>query len=340
MSEKVAEVYAEVSWKFDQTKLRDVAKYIGDLNVASVISATSLMGLGLEIKNLIDQTGQLAVGLATLHTSTGIDTTFAQKFENASYELNSTRESADALIKSFSKMKAELNLPGGQVPRGLRAMMFNKEDFNAPIEDNIFMVLDRLQKSRPSKNATHGQKEQWQGLLSLLTSDFGVSSEQLMAMSNPSFRAKYNASPYLNETELQNNIDAMTAWKTAVVDLNTDLSRLVTTLTPALQKITEALDKFTQGTNKVLSTTPEQSRNMEKRIQDYLMGGFIKDLNIKGLLGPVKLKKDVPEDMKVTVNMAPITIIANDAAGIEKWFENNWKKLMVKTANQFGLGST
>lgn len=340
MSGKIADVHAEVTWKFDQTKLRDVAKYIGDLNLASVMSATSLTGLGLEIKNLIDQTGQLAIGLATIHSTTGIDTTFLQKFENASFELNSTKESADALVKSFSKMKAELNMPGGgQVPRGLRMMGFTKEDFQGTLEDNMRMVWTRLSQSKPPANASQALKEQWQGILTEISSDFGVSSEQFMAMSNPTFEAKFNASPYLNESELKNNIDAMTEWKTAVVDLNTDLQRLVTTLTPGLTKLTEAVDKFVTGSNKVLNITPEQNRNTEKRIQDYLMGGFLKDLRLENLVGG-KLKKDVPADQKVTINMPSITIMAKDVADFEKKFEDYWKKLMVKAANEFGLGST
>jgi len=340
MSGKIADVYAEVNWKFDQVKLREVAKYIGDLSLASVISATSLTGLGLAIKDLIEQTGQLAVGLATIHSTTGIDTTFLQKFENASYELNSTKTSADALVNSLSKIKAGLNSPGGKVPFGLIRLGFTKEDFQGTLEDNLRMIWTRLGKTKPPEGASQAAKEAWQGLLNEYASTFGVSAEQFMAMSNPAMGAKYEASPYLNESELKNNIDAMTAWKTSVVDLNSDLERLVTTLTPALQKITEALDKFTQGTNKALSTSPAQSKDMEKKIQDYIMGGYLKDLDIKGLLSPIKLKKDIPGGSPVTINMPSVTIIANNVAEIEKWFETNWKKMMVKAANQFGLGST
>ena len=278
MSGKIADVYAEVNWKFDQTKLRDVAKYIGDLSLASVISATSLTGLGLAIKDIIDQTEQVAIGLATIHSTTGIDQTFLQKFENASYELLSTKASADALVTSFSKMKAALNMPGGTVPVGLRMLGFTKNDFEGTLEENMKMVWTRLSQSKPPDSASKAMKEQWQGLLSQLSASFGVTSEQFMAMSSPTFQAKFNASPYLNESELKENIDAVSAWKTSVVDLNTDLERLVTTLTPALTKLTEAADRVARATNKTLNVTPEQNLAQEKKIQDFLMGGFLKDI--------------------------------------------------------------
>ena len=353
MSGKIADIYGEVTWKFDQVKLRDIAKYIGDLNLASVLSATSLMGLGLEIKNLIDQTGQLAISLATIHSTTGIDKTFLQKFENASFELNSTKEAADSLITSFSKMKAQLNLPGGTVPVGLRMLGFTKADFEGTLEENMKMVWTRLSKSKPPANASQAIKEQWQGLLSQLAASFNVTSEQFMAMSKPEFEAKFNASPYLNESELKDNIDAVTAWKTAVVDLNTDLQKLVTTLTPALTILTKAVDTMVKGSNKVFKHSfdeyawqkkPDRFTGILSRpVEDYL------NKDLPRLVS--ELKKDFSAKLdssgnvtaspskNVTIN-SPVTVIANDIAGIEKWFETHWKKMMTKAANQFGLGST
>ncbi len=99
-------------------------------------------------------------------------------------------------------------------------MGFTKQDFQGTLEDNAKMIWTRLIASKPPAGASQALKEQWQGLLTNLTSTFGISSEQMMAMSNSAFGEKFDAANFVPLDELNESIKATENWREAKTKLN------------------------------------------------------------------------------------------------------------------------
>lgn len=339
---KIADLFAEIGFKFDTIKLREVSKLIGDLNISSIIGATSLVALGEGIKDLITQSSQASSSLLTLQANTGVNTDFAQQFEKASLALGASKDSADGLINSLSKIKSGLALPGGTVPYGLRLMGFTKEDFQGSLEDNIRMISARLSKSRPAANASQAAKEQWQGLLSNVAQSFGTSAEQFKVLLNPELGNTMHQMLTMSHQDLLTNQEATRQWQVAVQNVNQEFQN---STIPLLKQITLLLKDFNvggglQNLDRILKNIGDEF----EIIHNFLKAGL---LNIGSaasypLINQARLGNELKKDFSapvtnVKINVAPITIQANDQQEFVKRFDAHFKNYMKLTASQFSL---
>lgn len=350
---KISELFAEIGFKVDTIKLREVTKLIGDLNISSIIGATSLVALGEGIKGLVNSSAAASSALLTLQANTGINTDFAQQFEKASLALGSSKESADALINSLSKIKAGLNLPGGQVPYGLRLMGFTKDDFQGSIEDNIKTIITRLSKSKPAANASQAAQEQWKGLISNVAQSFGTTPEQLKVLINPELMGTMHEMLTMSHEDLLANQEATKEWSTLVQNINTEFEIMVSKWLPEL---TAGLKEFKNdgGLKGLLDSITVVSKVLEMSLKGW---GLI--FGSAGLSRTSEGQRQYwhtsawnhkhPEGIAWNsgnkgvrdVNVhSQVTIHSSDPKGVVQEIEAWWKKTMTKSMSEFGLGQT
>lgn len=346
---KIADLFAEVGFKFDSVKLREVSKLIGDLNISSIIAAGSMVGLGLEIKNLIDSTSQLSSTLTTIKTNTGVDNQFSQQFENAAKAMGSSKEAADGLINSLSKIKQSVKF-GGAVPRGLALMGINYQDIIGSEED-LIAKINRILSQKPQLN-TQAQKEAWASFISSINSDLGATPDLLKALSNPTLFDTMHKFLTLSESEISDNVEATKQWTIAVENVNIELMKTADKLLPA---ITNILKSFNEGGG--IQRVADALKGIGDEIyKASIVFGIIKNYAAAGalnlgsalsypLINASKLGNEIRKDFSsqtttVKIDVAPITIQANDPHEFVKRFDDHFKKYMALTSSQFTLGQT
>lgn len=346
---KIADLFAEVGFKFDSIKLREVTKLIGDLNISSIVGATSLVALGEGIKNLIESTSQLSSNLTTLKTNTGVDNQFTQQFEKAAKAMGSSKEAADGLITSLSKIRQSVKF-GGAVPRGLALMGINYQDIMGSEED-LIAKINRLLSQKPQLR-TQAQKEAWASFISSINADLGATPDLLKALSNPTLFNTMHKFLTLSENEINANVEATKQWTIAVENVNMELLKTADKLLPT---ITDLLRKFNDGTG--IQTVANTLKGVGDELYKVALAyDIIKNygkaalLNIgsaasQPLINAAKLGNEIRKDFStpittVKIDVAPITVQANDPHEFIKRFDEHFKRYMALTSSQFTIGQT
>ena len=223
MGTKVAELYAEVNYNFSTVKLREISKYIGDMNISSVIAATSLTALGVEMKGLIDQSAALSNNLNILATTTGVDPQFIQKLEHAAYVLGSSKQAADQWISSLSGLQQKLMVAQGDQRFFTAAQMLGVDPVSfqkiiGTTEGLAGAVIRILSKTNDATDKV--QYEKIQRTKTWLASLINVPQDLLTAFQNPTFAKRFNEFEGLSNTQINQNVQATADWRSAVDQLN------------------------------------------------------------------------------------------------------------------------
>ncbi len=238
---KIAELFAYVGFQFDTLKLREFTKMLGDLNISSLVGVSSLAGLGVGIKKLIDETADLSSNLKTISDNTGIDPVFIQQLENVSKALGASKQEADGFLSSLSKAQLQIRMGKGNIqPFILGGLTY--DDVVGSTENLVKKVNAVLSKSlQPGDTAGLERQKQFRAFLN---EGFGASPNMLKVLGDPELAKKSLEFNTLNVEELKNARDAQYEWVKAVENLNVELQKTANTILPEL---TEALNSFTQG---------------------------------------------------------------------------------------------
>ena len=347
MSGKVAEVYAQVDWRFDQVKLRDVAKYIGDLNVSSIISAGSVAALGVGLKDLIDQTAGVANNLNILATTTGVNPQFIQKIEHAAYVLGSSKSAADSWISSLSSLQQKLMMAQGDQRFFTAAQMLGVDpiSFQKIIgnTEDLAMAVKKI-LAAPNDATDRNTYERIQRTKTWLASMVSVSPDLLTAFQHPDFDKQYNDFKGLSNSEIQQNITSTEAWREVVDKVNVEFQEMATHTLPIL---TAAVKDFTDngGLKGILDLIKAVSEDIYKI---ELIGGigsnFIKKAFINASTSEQAAKNDEMKEMQreknITITTGSITVHAKDSADFGKKFQDEFTKALDQAARQSTLGQT
>ena len=357
-----------MGFKFDSIKLREVSKLIGDLNISSIIGAGSLVALGEGIKKLIESSSSLSSNLLTLQANTGIDLGFAQQFEDASKALGSSKEAAEGLITSLSKIRNDVAMGKG-IPVGLQLLGYNEQDFQGTIEDTIKMINERLSKALP-ENATKPQKEHFAGFVSSLAQSLGASPDMLKPLINPDLFKIMDKFLVLTKDDVKENQQATLQWSIAVENVNTEFKMMATHFLPP---IIDILKNFNEGGGfKEFAKDVEFIAKWFDRwvtalgiIKNYTNAGLLNlgsfasqpliaatkfhnemshaasmaPMNFSQIMAGIKEALGIhAKPSQVTISVAPITIHANDPQEFVKKFDDHFKKYMELASSQFTLG--
>lgn len=243
---KIADLFAEVGFKFDSVKLKDLGKILGDINLSSVLGVTSLVGLGLEVKKLIQDTTKLSSNLETISANTGINPEFTQRFANASKSLGASKEEAEQFLSTLSQKQFEIaNGQGGEyafIRTWLLGEGVTPDEIIGDTEKLALKINDILSKASTSTDPVSSERRQ--RFLADLSRNFGASPDMNKVLQNVRLQEKMLEFSVLNVEEIKKARAAQEAWFTVVENFNVELGKVTTDILPAM---TEALKEFTQG---------------------------------------------------------------------------------------------
>lgn len=266
---KIAELFAEVGFKFDSIKLREVGKLLGDLNLASVVGATSLTALGKGIANVMGEASKASISLLNLKEATGLDPLRLHQLDVYFQKFGASAGEAQQAIYNLNKLRLEvLQGKGNPQPFIMTGL--------SPTTDTL-KLLDQIHE----KFSDTSFLKNWAGTFAqgaqslqemraawkdMIANQFGISTNMLRGLdqSNEKWRemAKILA---LTESEMQANAEVHEKWVLSMNDLNIEIQKVVTNLTPIAIEVLKIVDAVVLLENKF-----------------QVLGGFIERLKIIG----------------------------------------------------------
>lgn len=346
---KIAELFAEVGFKFDTVKLRDVTKAIGDLNISTLVSIGSVVALGNTIKNLVVDSVQASSALTTLSNATGLDTDYIQRFEKFAVTLGSTKEEADSFLSSIGKLQLAISQGRGDstpfVLLGINPMGKSKEELatliNQRLSDENFLRQWAGKFAKDAKGIDEIRAE----LKRQVGNSLGISDSLLKPLSSKDFNKELNplTSSFTIKTseEINNALLAQREFLTVTENLNTEFQRTADVLLPS---ITAALRGFKDdgGLKSLIDGLATVGRAFEilgitgQYIKVGLMG--IEDLKTRGLLGATQLGQHIRGERTAgaQTNHVSVTVHSNTPEEFVRRFDPVWKKYVANADLQFG----
>lgn len=347
MGTKVADIYADVGFKFDSVKLRDVAKYVGDINISSIIATTSLVGLGIGIKGLVDESAALSNNLNILSTTTGVDPQFIQKLEHAAYVLGSSKQAADQWISSLSGLQQKLMVAQGDQRFFTAAQMLGVDpvSFQKIIGTTEGLSQAVIKILSSTNNATDKiQYEKIQRTKTWLASLINVPPDLLTAFQNPHFGKEFNSFQGISNADIKQNIESTRQWREVVDEVNTAFLNMVQTTLPEL---TSAVKGFVQdgGLKDTLELIKDAGETLYKiDLLTGIGGNYVRTafLNARSneQSADTEYKKDLQRQgsTSITVKVDPITIKTDSPHEFGKKFQDEFTKALEIATRQSTLG--
>lgn len=338
---KISEFFAEIGFKFDSLKLKEVVKTIGDLNLSSVVGAASFAKLGDTIGKVMEKTSDTASSLRSLSMSTGLSQDFIYRFEQMSKMMTVSKEKADSFLSSLSNLRREIALGHGD-QRSFAMMGIN------PLATDEVDILDKVNKFLNNPKALKGwgitqglgganEDQLRAALISDIFKGIGGAADLMPVMKDfDKLNKEVISSP--NATTLQRSLEVTKQWAQVTNDLNVASMNAVSKLTEALTHILQLVNKSkaipniigglanfidpgkTENAWKVHPLFP----NLQKQVLDLLTPGSYR-VDPKWLSG----------GNKVEINNA-ITVHAQDATDFATIFETLIKRKLQDAEMHFG----
>ncbi len=245
---KIAELFAEVGFKFDTLKLREFNHMLGDLNISSIIGVSSLAGLDVAVKKLIEGTAGLSSNLKTIQENTGINPQFTQQLEGVSEALGAAKGDADSFLTSLSKAQLQIRMGKGNIqPFILGGLTY--QDVIGTTEDLVKKI--NLILSRPIKPGDKASMERQKQFRSFLNEGFGASPGLLKSLIDPKLFEKMLQFNTLNAEQIERSAKAQYQWVLATNNLDIAFKSLASTVLPFLSATSIALTEVLKIVDKL-----------------------------------------------------------------------------------------
>lgn len=346
---KIADLFAEITFKWDTMKLNDFIGAVGKLNLSSLISAGTVAKLGSTIKDLLVDADKTSSALQTLSKSTGLDTNYIQKFEVFSESMGSTKEEADQFLATLNKIKFSISQGlGGERPfiiAGIDPFQEQTkliEDINKKLSDDKFLKQWAGNFAKGAQNI----KEMRAAFISFLGEGMGASPSMLKTLSSPDLVKQLSEASsiiVMTEQEIAKAAEMHKNWVLAAHDLNISFVKLATDLNPIIVAMTRLADEtvrwadavgrssgFFKGLADVLNV-PENVGKVLNEIKSSFAEGNKYDF--WGRLKPEQTGKGMTNNITVTVH-------SSTPEEFVKRFDPVWKKYIKDAEVQFGNGQT
>lgn len=356
---KIADLFAEIGFKYDSIKLREVSKLIGDLNIASIIGATSLATLGAGISKLMTSADQTATTMLNLKEATNLDPTRVQQLDVFFQQFGANAgEAAEALHRLNTLRLQVLQGTGNAQPFILAGLSPQTEtlklldQIHEKFKDSRFLE-QWAGKFAPAAKSLEEIKASWK---EMIANQFGFSSDMLRGLdsSNAEWQKQFNILT-MTEEEMRKNAEAHKQWVGAVHDLNIEFQKMVTNLTPIaidIMKIVDATAQWLNKTHGIQDFFTTMGRGIHNGIEGFgTLTNFTKAglmnaqsfLTQNAVVNPARLHNELVKDWSgsvdksrtVTVQTGPITVHAKDPEDFVHRFDAVWKRELMKDI-QFG----
>lgn len=279
---KIADFFAEVSFKWDSLKLKELVGLVGNLNASSIAGVAGLGKLGEVVDDIIKSTDSLTANIQAIHAATGIDQNFLYQLEELSEQFMATKADADAFVQSLSK--ASVDISRGQNPEAQLAYQLMGVNSQASLENQIAQIMKFV--SNPEKFNSllgkiapdaHSQEEKMAQFRAQIMAPLGISPQMINTLLNGD---KLSSMPILNPGVFVQQAKAHQEYFQALQNTNSQMANIVIELTTFGAHILEFINKF-----KVINTLfdfmfkggvfgLEPIRNFHSSVQNKVQGGI------------------------------------------------------------------
>lgn len=328
---KIADLYAEVGFKFDTLKLKDMVRSIGNLNLASVLGTTSLAGLGKVLKDITEQTAETSKTLLTLSKTTGLDTDYIQKFSTFSEMMGASKEEAQGFLSTLSQIKFRIAQGlGGEQPfviAGINPFGTMEETIakiNERLKDDTFLRKWSGQFAKGAKDI----EQMRAAFITFLGQGLGASANMLKPLSAD--MEKMNKISVLTKKNIEDSAAATAQWVEAMNNLNIEFQKLATNILPFLKYGSKVLTSLTETVNK---------HKVIQKIEAYSPL-----VNIGKLLEIIEKRKELDanktldgsKNIKTQNNNFTVNVTTSSPEDFAKKFEAIMRKSLANADLQFG----
>lgn len=339
---KIAELFAEVSFKWDSMKLKEFAKGVGDLNLSSIISTGSLVKLGETIKDLLIDSVQTSSALTTLSKATGIPTDYIQRFEKLSKALGSSKEEADSFLNTLGKVQLAISQGRGDatpfVLLGINPMGKSKEQLAS-------LIAGRFQDENFLKGLANRFGMKGQGVDEIraelkrqIGGGLGISDSMLKVLSSKQFEKQLNPATsefeVQSQQEIQDANEAMFEYTKATENLTQSFKTLANVLLPMVTTGAEDVSGILKFVKWSFTDDDWKTKSGVKWIDN------MKPINWSGMFaGAFGGQGDGIKKMYEQKNNVYVTVHASSPEEFVRRFDPIWKKYIANADLQFGQGT-
>ncbi len=233
---KIADLWADVGFKFDQVKLRDLNKIIGDLRISSILGATSLGSLALGTQKIVSDATKASLELAKLKEATGLDPVRIQQVDTYFQSWGASAGEAANALHHLNQVRLEV-LSGegdprpfvmtGLVPTTDTLTLLNQ--IHERFSDTSFLK-NWAASFAPGAKSLDEMRAAWK---EMIANQFGIPTSMLrgLSASNEEWEKQYKLLA-LNADEITRAADAHKEWTTNVHNLNVELTKMGANLAP------------------------------------------------------------------------------------------------------------
>ncbi len=348
---KIAELFAEVGFKFDTIKLNEVVTKISQLNLSSVVSASSVAKLGDTIKDTLTDIVATSQALTTLSTATGFDPEYIQRFEKFSQILGSTKEEVDSFLSTIGKLQLAISQGKGDatpfVLLGINPLGKSKEELagliNQRFSDENFLKQWAGNFAKGAKNIDEIRAE----LKRQVAGGLGIGDSLIRPLSSKDFARQLNPAtstiPVLSTMEIRDAVRAQQELTIVTQKLTTQFQVLVGSLLPWVTT-------FAGAANATLGTVNKSVGMQNLNFLSGIVSSFPKILNIGGQLErPGANKTELLNELKTimretfhttgaskSVGDIHVTVHSNTPEEFVRRFDPIWRKHISQADLQFG----
>jgi len=344
---KIAELFAEVGFKFDSIKLHEVSKILGDLNLASVVGVTSLVTLGKGIQNVMETASKASISLLELKEATGLDPLRLHQLDVYFQQFGADAGEAQRAIYNLNKLRLEvLQGKGDPQPFIMTGLL--------PTTDTL-KLLDQIHE----KFSDDSFLKNWAGSFAqgakslqemraawkdMIANQFGIPTSMLRGLDQSNEKWKEQANILgMNLDELKANAEVHETWVRAANDLNLEMQKLTSNLAPIVIQVMKIADAFITWENKT-----QAIQGFFERLG--VIGTFIKagamDVNNSLQSGRntawnlgTAARETVKERIgafKQQTNNVTVHVNSNTPEEFIKKFDQVWKRYIAGSDIQFG----
>ncbi len=343
---KIADLYAAVGFKFDSLKLKEVSKVIGDLNVSSIVAASSLVGLGVAVAKIMDAAGKTSVAMLNLKEATGLDPLRLQQLDVYFQEFGANAGEAQNALYNLNKLRLSvLQGTGNPQPFILTGLSPTTETLKLfeQIHDK-FSDTQFLEKWAHSfATGAKSLEEMRAAWKDMIANQFGIPTSMLRGLdqSNEKWMSQFKILGLVNK-ELVANAEVHAQWVLATNNLNVEIQKLVTNLAPVALQVIKIAEAFTQWLNKTNAIGDFIERL--KVIKTYGQAGLMNidsaiknSYNFAAKLGN-GVREGAAEAQRETrqTNNITLHVSSNTPEEFVKRFDAVWKKYISNADIQFG----
>lgn len=232
---KIGELFVELGFKADSTKLKDFMQSIGDLNMSTILATMGLGGMYELVKKIMSVAENTAMGIDSFGQETGLSTKKMQQWSTAAEMMGAKGDDITASLRNIQSHLTGLKL-GMDSTLLTPFAILNRVGAGITGQEDPFTLLQKvglvINKLTPDMRR-------------LVVEQMGLNDSMLLVLNNiDKFNRLARDQIYTTQEQTASILENRSAWIKVGKDWNTVFTDLGAILAPVLQKMALFLDSM------------------------------------------------------------------------------------------------